>query len=216
MSETVTLNGIIIGSYPAAEADKMLTILTKESGKIKAYVRGARRPKNQLGALCQDFYYCEFSLNPGRDYYYVKDIKVLEFFEHFRTDVEATLYASYFCELAGYYGRENNDDLELLKLLYQTFRALGEDSFDKKLIRSIFEIKAIAVNGEFPGFPTAIQLSDSTKYTIQYIVDSTIEKLYTFKVTAEVQNELEKACLIYCGKLIDRSFKSLEILNVMC
>lgn len=216
MADIVFANGIIIGSYPAGEADKMITILTKESGKIKAFVRGARRPKNQLGALSQELYYCEFSLNPGRDYYYVKDIKVLDFFEKLRGDVEATLYASYFCEIAQYYGRENNDDLEMLKLLYQTFRALSEPSFDKKLIRSIYEIKAIAVNGEFPGFPTAVQLSDSTKYTIQYIVDSTIEKLYTFKVSSDVQNELEKACLIYCNKLIDKTFKSLEILNVMC
>ena len=42
---------------------------------------------------------------------------------------------------------------ELLKLLYQSLRALCAKSLAHELVRYIFEIKTVAINGEFPGIP---------------------------------------------------------------
>ena len=121
----------------------------------------------------------------------------------------------YFLEIADYYTRENNDEREMLKLLYQSLRALSHPTLKNQLIRAVFEIKAVVVNGEFPGISEGRKYLDSTYYTVEYIMNSSIEKLYTFNVTDEVLSELisignrtRKCCLQ--GK-----FKSLEILDTL-
>ena len=49
-----------------------------------------------------------------------------------------------------YKRQENNNEVELLKLLYQTLRILCRDSVPKALIRVIYELRIFVVNGEYP------------------------------------------------------------------
>ena len=60
-----------------------------------------------------------------------------------------------------------------------------------------------------------ISVSVSTVYTLQYIVSSTVEKLYTFAVSDEVLSELRRIMKQYMDLHVDKTFKSLEILE-MC
>ena len=65
-----------------------------------------------------------------------------------------------------------------------------------------------------PGIPAGSKLSESASYTVGFIVDTPVEKLYTFAVSDSVLSELEKLSLQYMDKCIDREFKSLEIWNL--
>ena len=80
-------------------------------------------------------------------------------------------------------------------------------------MRVIFECKAIAVNGEWPGPPKDRQLSDSALYALDYVGKSSLEKLYTFTVTDEVLREMQEVAREYCKRYVRHEFKSLEILN---
>lgn len=59
-------------------------------------------------------------------------------------------YGFYFLEVANYYAREFNDELEMLKLLYQTMRALTNPHIPDALIRCIYELKILTINGQGP------------------------------------------------------------------
>ena len=98
----------------------------------------------------------------------------------------------YFLEVCDYCTRENNDERELLKLLYQSLRALTAKSLEHELVRYIFEIKTVVINGEFPGIPAGEKLLDSTVYAISFIAGSPVEKLYTFTAVSYTHLDVYK------------------------
>ena len=58
------------------------------------------------------------------------------------------------------------------------------------------------------------KLQSSTIYAMQFILTSPLEKLYTFVLKEEIQEELGKVMADYYGKYVDGDFKSLEFLNL--
>ena len=141
--------------------------------------------------------------------------EIFNYFEELRTDFEGAYYGMYFLEIADYYTRENNDEREMLKLLYQSLRALSVPSLSHKLVRYIYELKSVIVNGEFPGLAEGKDYLPATEYTVDYIVNSSIEKLYTFTVTDEVLTELGMVAERICKLCLSTRFHSLEILNTL-
>ena len=213
MQEFTEVTGMILKAEPIGEYDRRVVILTKERGKISAFAKGARRPNSKLLAATNPFSFGEFKLYVGRSSNNVMDITVTNYFEGLREDFEGAYYGMYFLEVMDYYTRENNDEKEMLKLLYQSLRALQHTSLDNRLVRYIFEMKAMVLNGEFPGMPVEGVWEESTRYAVTYIMNSTIEKLYTFMVTPTVLAELKKIADVYRTRYIDRAFKSLEIVD---
>ena len=148
MQEKVT--GMVLSGTPVGEYDKRLVILTKERGKISAFARGARRPKSSLLAASEPFTFGEFALYRGRDSYTVSSVEVSNYFSDLREELEDIYMGMYFCEVADYFTRENLDAKEVLKLLYQSLRALKVPSLPRGLVKMVYEFKMIALNGEAP------------------------------------------------------------------
>lgn len=212
MREAEKLTGMVIKAFPVGETDKALVILTRERGKITAFARGARRPGNPLMAPGRPFAFGEFSLYEGRSSYTLRSARISNYFEELVSDVEGTCYGSYFLELADYYMRENMDGTQLLKLIYQSLRALLKPALDNELVRRIFELKAMVLNGEYTEKPPR-QVSDSALYAWEYVVFSPAERLYTFALTDLVLKEFEACVEINKKRYVDREFHSLEILQ---
>lgn len=215
MQDIVKVTAIVLSSTAVGEYDRRIVLLTKEIGKVTVFAKGARRQNSKYIASTDLFTFGEFYLYPGKNAYTLTDAVVGNYFEELRKDFIAAYYGMFFLEICDYYGRENNDDKELLKLLYQSLRALQQPSLSRKLVQSIFEIKSLVVNGEFPGILVKDRLLESTRYTVEYIISTPIEKLYTFTVSEEVLLELGRICKDYRSKYIDKKFKSLEIINLL-
>lgn len=213
MQEYIEVTGLVIQNLPMGEYDKRVTILTKERGKIAAFARGARRPNSKLMARTNPFCFGTFKMYEGKSSYTLVDAEISNYFDEFRDDLEGTMYGMYFLEVADYYTRENNDEKEMLMLVYQSLRALLLPAIKNELILYIFEIKALVVNGEFPGIPANKSLSPDTLYTIDYVVKSGLDRLYTFVVSDEVLRELAECVVEYRKRYMGHEFHSLEILN---
>lgn len=215
MQEFICVTGMILKQTAVGEYDRRVCILTKEKGKISAFARGARRPGNRLAAASNPFSFGTFKLYVGRDSYTMAEADIQNYFEELRTDYIGAYYGIYFAELADYYTRENNDEREMLKLLYQSLRALCSPALPNELVKCIFELRAIVVNGEYPGPPQNREMEESTVYALNYISSSSIEKLYTFTVNDSVLRELQQIADEYRRRFTDREFKSLEILKTL-
>lgn len=210
------LTGIVLKTVPIGEYDRRVVILTKERGKISAFAKGARKPNSRLVAAASPFSFGEFKMYEGRTSYNIIEADISNYFEGLREDFEGACYGMYFLEVMDYYTRENNDEKQMLKLLYQSLRALQLPSLKQELVRYIFELKAIVLNGEYPGLPQNREYLESTAYAVNYIVGSSVEKLYTFTVTEAVLAEMGQIAEGFRKRFIDRDIKSLAMLESFC
>lgn len=215
MQDFIMVTGMVINQIPVGEYDRRVCILTKERGKISAFAKGARRPGSRFMAATNPFSFGQFKLYEGRNSYNMAEASISQYFEELRMDYIGAYYGMYFLEVADYYTRENNDEKEMLKLLYQSLRALTHPSLSDSLIKCIYELKALQINGEYPGIPEG-GWQESTLYALQFIVSSQVEKLYTFTVKEEVLVQLQEIAEKYRKRFMDKHFKSLEILETLC
>ena len=214
MREQISVTGMVLMAAPVGEYDRRLVILTRGRGKITAFARGVRRPGNQLMAASAPFVFGKFLLYEGRDAYTLAGAEVENYFREIAGDMEAACYGSYFLELADYYGRENIDATETLRLLYQSLRALLEPSVPNRLVKPVYELKLMEINGEYRELPLG-RLNDSTLYAWQYVLAAPVESLYTFTLTDQVLGEFVRCVEQNKERFIDKTFHSLDILNAV-
>lgn len=150
MATDMKLTGIVLSSMPVGDSDRIVSLLTCEKGRISAFVRNARKSMSSLRAVSMPFTYGTFSVYASRDSYNINACENSVFFDGLSRDIEKMYYGMYFCELIKYFTRENVEEREQVRLLYTAFKALTEDRLEKKFLRRIFELRALANYGEAP------------------------------------------------------------------
>lgn len=242
MQDKLELSGIVLSSTAVGDYDKRLVLLTKERGKITAFARGARKPASPYLGASEPFNFGTFSLLEGYDAYRLAGAQIREYFSDVKQDIEGICYATYFCDVLEYLCVEGMGDVNILNLLYLTLKALARRKTANRLIRRIFELKVLELDGEGMEVFSCAQcrekavsvfylpkngllcrdcaaklqggypLSKSAVYTLQYILSSPLEKLYAFQVTDVVLTELERVMDCYFAEHVPKKFNSLQIL----
>ena len=215
MTDYTETNGIIIKVQPVGEYDKRVTMLTKERGKVSAFARGARRQGSALMGVTRIFACGSFRLREGRDSYVLCSARIDNFFEPLFKDVESSCYGTYFLELADYYARESMSEPQMIKLLYYALTALTRPSLPHKLVRRIFELRMMKIEGQYDAKPVRAggEVGATAAFTWDFILNTPIEKLFTFTLKDEVLSELEECVDRSLNKYVDKKMNSLEILE---
>ena len=208
----IEVTGLVLSAAPIGEYDKRVVILTRERGKLHAFAKGARRPNSPLIGGIRPFCFGTFTLYEGRSSYTVKQLSITNYFEEVTSKIEYVYLGYYFLEFADYYSREFGDEFSTLKLLYQALRALSRESLDNRLVRLAYELRMMAMNGEFDG--ECFQgLSGTGAYALDFIINTPVERLFTFALSEEVFAELSEAARENKIRYINKAFKSEEVLN---
>ena len=164
-------------------------------------------------AVTRPFVFGTFNVFEGRSAYTLQSAQPVCYFDELSADMEGACYGAYFLEMASYLAQENMDGTELLTLVYQTLKALLNPSLPNRLIRRIFELKVMVINGEYTENPQG-KVSESCTYTWQYVIYSPVGSLYTFVLKPEVQAEFEHQVENARTTFIRHNFRSLEILEL--
>ncbi|MBA2124479.1 DNA repair protein RecO [bacterium Unc6] len=118
--------GIVIKYYPFKETSRIATILTKESGKIRAVAKGYHRKKSNFGSTlepltCINFVFYE---NPKKDYFLISQADIIKRYENIRNNYEKLICGSIILDMTdkalhlgqgGFYDITNNTILSLEK-----------------------------------------------------------------------------------------------------
>ncbi len=142
--------GVVLRQTETKEADKILTVLTAEKGKVSVIARGARRKGSRLAATAQLLAYSEMTVYESRGWYMLTEGSTLQLFPGLRTDVERLALASYFAELTETVTQEGEPAEEILPLLLNALYALGELKKDPLLVKAAFELRLLSLAGFTP------------------------------------------------------------------
>lgn len=148
MRETVTVTGMLLTASPMKEYDRRVEILTRERGRISAFAQGARKAGSALSACTIPFTFGQYSLYEGRNSYNITSASIQKFFGDIAQDYDMTCYAAYFAEMAQYFTRENMEAGEELLLLYITLLAMQQGKMSLKLIRIVYEMRLMSIEGQ--------------------------------------------------------------------
>lgn len=215
MQEFLKVTGMVIGVFPQGEYDRRIILLTRECGKITAFVKGARKQGSRFLGTTDLFAFGTFDLFVGKTSYNVQNAEISNYFEFLRLDLEAAYYGMYFLELADYYALENNDESVLILLVYRALQALKSEVLSNKFVRTVFEHKLFSIEGEYIPEEVFGSFSAGCLQATDYIKNASIENLYKFRVEDDVLDELIKLSLHERRRLIDKKLSSLDMLETM-
>jgi DNA repair protein RecO (recombination protein O) len=146
----IVTSGLVLRETETREADKILTVLTPNLGKISVIARGARRKNSRLAAACQLLVYSEMTLYHRGSWHYLDEASTLELFAGVRQDIELLALASYFAELTESVCGEGEAAPRTLSLLLNALYALSTLKKDPALVKPAFELRLMSLSGFEP------------------------------------------------------------------
>lgn len=145
--ESIQAKGLVLRQVNYGEADRILTIFTKEEGIITVMAKGVRKYKSHQRAAASLFCYGEFTLHPGKNMYTMRGNKLINSFYSISQEIEKLALASYLCEITSYFVPEHEKEEDVLSLILNTLYILSEKERDLFLIKAVFELKLLSMVG---------------------------------------------------------------------
>ena len=155
--QQIVVRGVVLRETETREADKILTVLTDECGKIPVIARGARRKGCKFAASTQPLVYSEWTLYEKGEWYYVNEASTLELFSGLRSNLDAMALGFYFAELLEAVTSPDLPATELLRHLLNGLYALSALPRPHPLVKAAFECRLLSLAGYEP-------LADSCAY----------------------------------------------------
>lgn len=146
----MTTAGIVLRAVPYKESDQILTVLTRDAGKITVSARGSRKKGNGLSAASQLLCYADMTLSQYQSRWTLGEAEVIREFRGVRQDLEKLALGSWFAELTECLAPEELPAPELLRLLLNGLYALDATEKDPVLVKAAFELKAMCYAGYEP------------------------------------------------------------------
>ena len=132
------------------DRDALLTLLSRNHGKITVKARGLRRKNSPLVAPCQLLAYGEFVLFEYRGQYTVNEAHSIELFQSLRRDLTKLSLGTYFAQAAELISQEDLPNPELLSLLLNSLHGLAKLDLPEVMVKAVFELRAACLAGYTP------------------------------------------------------------------
>lgn len=118
------VEAILVAVRDWGDADKIVTLFSREHGKIIAFANGARRPKSPLAGGMQMFTHVEVALAPGKNSDSVKQCDVKHAFRQLQEDFNSMAYGAFIAELTAELCPERQPEPHIFDLLLTVFHTL--------------------------------------------------------------------------------------------
>ena len=231
--------GLVLRETVTRDADKILTVLTPDRGRLSVIARGARRKGSRVAAACQLLAYSEMTLYEKGRWTMLDAADTIELFDGLRQDLTALSLAAYFAELTEAVSDGSGD---VLPLLLNALYALSALKKPPQLVKPAFQFRLMALAGYEPmadgcalcGAPQpenpmldvvhgvvhcgkcrekgglSLPLTASGLAALRYVLYGDPRRLYSYSLPPEGLRALNHAADAYVSAQLERSFRTLD------
>lgn len=144
-----TSEGIVLTRIIYGEADRIISVYTKDYGRISLLAKGVRRPKSRKRGHLENFSYINFHAVRGRGLDILTEVEIIEEFCKLKKSLKKISLAYYFCEVVGKTTREGEKNLDLFNLLLSYLKKLKNEN-QLKILRLNFISRLLIILGYWP------------------------------------------------------------------
>ena len=146
---TYRADALVLKSVPLGEADLLVTLFTKEAGKVRAVAKGARRSTAKLVGHLEPLTVTRLALSRGRSLDVISQAETLENFTPLKTNLTAVTRGLQVAELVDGFGSEASPNEPLYHLALTTLAAIGQAP-DDELPLLHFQLHLLTASGLMP------------------------------------------------------------------
>lgn len=146
----INTEGLVLNETNVGETDRLVTVLTKKEGVLRAFAKQANRTSGSKLAATRLFCYSRLSVYKGRDKYIIDDAMPIEVFFELRKNLEGLTLAQYFCELSISLAPREAPADDFLRLLLNAFYFLCKGSRSPMLLKAVVEMRMLSLTGYMP------------------------------------------------------------------
>jgi DNA repair protein RecO (recombination protein O) len=153
MMERVTLyrdEAVVLRTQKLGEADRIVTMLSRRHGKVRAVAKGIRRTKSRFGARLEPFVHVDVQNYQGRELDIVTQAEIVDAFAAMMNDYERYTAGTAILEAADRLTEEREPSLRLYLLLVGALRSLDAGEHAPALVLDAFLLRALSVSGWEP------------------------------------------------------------------
>lgn len=132
------------------EADRIITVMTQGSGKIRAVAKGVRKTKSRWGARLEPFTHVDLVLYKGRDLDIVTAAQIISAFPQIRTDYARFTAGEMVLEATDRITQDREKSVRTFMLLLGALRSLTVDDEDPVMIADSYLLRLAALAGFRP------------------------------------------------------------------
>lgn len=237
-------DGLVIKETTTGENDRLVTVLTRDYGLIRAFVKGAKKLKSSFQSSTQLLSFSRFSIYKSREAYIIDEAAPIEVFFKLREDITRLALAQYFCELAGELSPESDSAGDFLRLFLNALHLLAGGKRPQPLIKAVTELRLASLAGYMPSLVACNECGkyeDTTMYfdlqsgllhcsecakgatplgmglitAMRHIVFSEFDRIFSFNLPDKSMNILSKITEQYLTVQVGRAFKTLDFYKQM-
>ncbi len=167
--ESHKTDGFVLKSLSYGESDLIVTFYSREFGKLNGIAKGAKRSKKRFANVFEPFSLTSiiFSRKNRDALAFIESCEIIDHYCLIRQDLEKTLIASYFIDLADHFSPEGKINADIFVLLSDFLGMTSRENISDAVIR-FFEMRLLRIAGYEPTLSTCVRcrqpISNGTDY----------------------------------------------------
>lgn len=142
--------GLILNEQSVGERDRLITVLTKNRGIVRCFVRGGKSFSNKSFAATHPLCYSRLNIFVGKNSEIIDDAELIRFFSELRQDIEKLALVQYMFEVAISCIPQGVDSEKQLSLILNCMHFLSTGERTDKFVKTVFEIRMMLSLGFMP------------------------------------------------------------------
>ncbi len=220
MNRSHKLDGVILKRFDLNEADRVLTVFTREEGKVSILAKGVKRVVSRKAGSVEAGNHSSLFVASGSNFYILQEVQVKDSYQKMKSSLGTLKYGYYILELADKILPEHEPHNDVYHLVLQILYLL--DSQPRKIYIRAFEVKLLAMLGYLS--ITLKQLDDGSLSGHEFLNKDAGELVYSLSRNSweqisemspseDAMSRVEQFLRFRLEKVLERELRSVHLFD---